>query len=80
MEKIGARKAGANADRKIRPQLYAKNKTRNLSARTRMSQNETRCKCSAPAVMWECEYFCSLTGSLCNNCIGRAAILLGGRK
>lgn len=80
MKKIGARKAGANAALKIRTQLYAKSRTRNLIARTRMNQNETRCKCSAPAVMWECEYFCSLTGSLCNNCTGRATILLGSRK
>lgn len=32
----------------------------------RISPGETRCTCSAPAVMWECEYFCSVTGALCN--------------
>ena len=30
----------------------------------RIGQGEIQCNCSAPAVMWECEYFCSVTGSL----------------
>lgn len=29
---------------------------------------ELRCSCSSPAVMWECEYFCSMTGDLCSKC------------
>src|ERR1700684_182079 len=70
MEKGGAQSRGANAGLRISAQLYARTKACNLSARTLMSQNETRCACLAPAVMWECEYFCSLTGSLCNNCTG----------
>jgi len=34
----------------------------------RISPGERRCTCSAPAFMWECEYFCSVTGVLCNSC------------
>src|SRR5271166_6845276 len=28
----------------------------------------SRCSCGSPAVMWECEYFCSTTGDLCSKC------------
>jgi hypothetical protein len=33
-------------------------------------REELFCRYSAPAVMWECEYFCASTGALCSKCPG----------
>jgi hypothetical protein len=74
MERVGARKAAERMQVSgLAPNyetLSAMTEACNLSARTHMGQSEMRCACSAPAVMWECEYFCSLTGALCSDCTG----------
>ena len=36
---------------------------------------EPRCVCSLPAVMWEAEYFCVVTGDLSEKCSGAVASL-----
>ena len=44
----------------------------------RETMAEPRCVCSSPAVMWEGEYFCVVTGDLSDRCSG-AVRSLGSR-